>query len=722
MKSPLNVTMDRREFLGSAGAAGALVLGFALPRRLRAAMSAPAGGTINAFLSIAPNGKVTVQSPFVEMGEGTYTSIPMLLAEELDVEMSAIRVEQAPPEAAYRLQEGGKERYTGGSDSVRSSWEPLRKAGATARAMLIAAAEKQSGIPARELSTEPGAVVHKGSGRRFSYGDLAATAGAMPVPETVKLKDPAEFRLLGTPVPRLDAEEKSNGQAKFGIDFQMKGALTAVVRQSPQFSGEPTAIDSAEAQGMPGVVSVDKIPNGIAVIADHFWHAKKALDAVKVTFDKAPSPDFSTDGYLKKLRSRLDDAGEPAEDKGKAKQALRSAAKTTTADYSVPYLAHATMEPMNCAALVQGGKCTVWAPNQTVDSVVEAATTVTGLPKDAIEVHTPYLGGGFGRRFIMDYVTQAVTLAAKHPGKPIKVEWTREEDMQHDFYRPMTAARYRGGIDNKGNPVAVHITTVGDGPLRRFFSDPKHPMKIDDSVVEGSIKQPYSIPNWRCDYVFEYSPAPIGFWRSVGNSQNAFFKESFMDELAHLAERDPVEFRRTLLGKEPRFGKVLDTVAEMAGWRGKPWNAGDGRKHAMGVALHRSFGSIVGEVAEVSLDESGLPQVHRVWAAVDCGFAVNPLILTMQIESAIAYGLSAALHEQVTMKDGHTVKNNFDDYPVLTAQEMPDVQVKIVNSGADLGGIGEVGTPPIAPAVCNALFTLTGKRIRSLPLDQHQFT
>jgi len=724
MSDITNISLSRRRFLGgSAATAGVFLLGLHMPLG-RFANAAEADGVINAFIGIGADGTVTFQNPYIEMGQGTYTSIPMLIAEELDVDMDAIRIEQAPPAPEYRLLYGGKVRFTGGSRSVRSSFEPLRKAGATARKMLMKAAADEWGVAIGECGTEPGKVVHRGSGRSMTYGELAPLAAQLETPESVELKPQSEFRLLGTEVARTDSAAKSNGTANFGIDTRIDGMVYAAVKQSPVFGGKPRNIEADVIANEPGVIGVEEIPNGVAVLAETYWQAQSALAKLPVEFDLAgtDSAGFSSAAYLQELQQHLDDEGYPGEDSGDAVAALADAVRSITADYHAPFLAHATLEPMNCAALVEDDYCTVWAPNQGVDNVVQAATEVTGFDPAQITVETPYLGGGFGRRFIMDYTVQAVTIANKRRGTPVLVIWSREEDTQHDFYRPLIAARYRAGFDDSDNPVALHTTTAGDGPIRRHASGFMQDPKLDPSVMEGVMHQPYGIPNKRADYVYRPVPVPIGFWRSVGHSMNAFFTESFIDEMAHAAGRDPVEFRRSLLGGEPRFAKVLETVSRMAGWKARSWEADDGRSHAMGVALHRSFNSIVGQVAEVSLNDVDEIEVHRVWCAVDCGFAVNPRIVAMQMESGIAFGLSAALLEEITMADGKVEQANFDSYPILPPRRMPEVEVEIVNSGADLGGIGEPGTPPIAPAVANALFTLSGRRLRRLPLDAGELT
>lgn len=718
-----NVSMSRRKFLGgTAATAGVFVLGMHMPLGSRFARAADNDGVMNAFVAIGEDGRVIIQNPYIEMGQGTYTSIPMLIAEELDADMDAIVIEQAPPEPEYRLLYGGKVRFTGGSMSVRASFDALCRAGATARRMLMKAAADEWGVALSECTTEPGRVVHGKSGKSMTYGELAPLAAQLEAPQNVELKSPSDYRLLGTPVARTDSAIKSNGQAGFGIDIRVDGMVYAAVKQSPVFGGEVKSYDAAKIENEAGVLGVETIPNGIAVIAKNYWQAQSALQKLPVEFDAggSDSQGFDSNAYREQLIRHLDDAGYPGENTGDAPAALKSAANTISADYHAPFLAHATLEPMNCTALIEDGHCTVWAPNQGVDNVVQTAARVTGLKPDQITIETPYLGGGFGRRFIMDYVEQAVTLANKRKGTPIQVIWTREEDTQHDFYRPLTAARYRAGFDDAGKPVALHTTTAGDGPIRRHASGMMEDPKLDPSVMEGVMHQPYGIANKRADYVQQPVPVPIGFWRSVGHSMNAFFTESFLDEMAHAVDQDPVAFRQSLLKDAPRFATVLETVTKMANWKGKAWQADDGRQHAMGVALHQSFNSIVGEVAEVSINDIDEIQVHKVWCAVDCGFAVNPRIVTMQMESGIAFGLSAALLEEVTMKDGKVQQANFDSYPFLPPQRMPEVEVEIVNSGADLGGIGEPGTPPIAPAVANALFALTGTRLRELPLKVEQ--
>ncbi len=715
MSTQEKLKVSRRQFMGMSGA---LVLGMYLPvGKLAAKAGVSAAGKVNAFLVIAPDNSITFYNPFIEMGQGTYTSIPTLVAEELDADLSAMQIAQAPHGDDYKIMFNNTVRFTGGSLSVRSSYETMRRAGATARAMLINAAAEKWQVKASDCKTEPGFVINQSTGDKLSYGELAPLAATQTVPEDLPLKESKDFRLIGKPVKRTDSLAKATGTANFGIDTQIDGMLVAVVKQSPVFGGKVKSFDAAAVKDMPGVKWVDPIPDGVAVIADNYWHALKAIQALPVSFDEGANAKFSSAAYLQSLQDNLDTAGVNVENKGDVATALKSAETKLTADYHVPFLAHATLEPMNCTALVTDNNCTVWAPNQGADFVAGTAAGITGLPLDAITVETPFLGGGFGRRFLMDFVAQAVTLAKAHKGIPIKVVWSREEDTQHDFYRPMTAARYRAGLDANGKPVALHVTNVGEGPMGRlnpeFLADPK----IDTTVVEGVEKQPYEIANHKLDYVhMPLSPVPIGYWRSVAHSVNGFIKESFIDEMAHAAKKDPVAFRLSMLSNSPRFAAVLKKAAAMADWNPSVVEK-NGVKHAMGVSLHESFGSLVAQVAEVSIENKKI-NVHKVWCVVDCGFAVNPAIVKMQMESALAFGLSAAMGEEITMEKGRVRQTNFHTYPILMGKDMPEVETEIINSGATMGGVGEIGTPPIASAVCNALFTLTGKRIRTLPLSK----
>ncbi len=716
MNEIFNLTLSRRSLL-LASVSGALVLGFRLPVIARSREnSIDQHGQMNAFISIGAEGLVTIYSPYIEMGQGTYTTLPAMVAEEMDFPMSRVRVEHAPPGPEYNLMSDGS-RFTGDSRSIRSAFIPMRKAGAAARMMFISAAAQRWKLPINELSTSLGRVLHLPSGRSADYSELAGEASLLDPPDVISLKNSDEFRLLGTAVARTDVEIKTDGSAKFGIDMSPPGLLVAAIRQAPIFGGKVADYNEGAALAVHGVIAVENIGTAIVTVGETWWHAKKGLDATNVSFTPGEAPQFSTDQHELKVRASLDSRGAVAEVRGEALEAiLGDKDGQIRADYIVPFLAHATMEPQNCTALVTNTSCTLWAPNQAIDRFVDVAKKITGLAENAITIHTPFLGGGLGRRFLTDFAEQALEIAVRHKGRPIKLIWSREEDIQHDYYRPMVAARYRARLGNNGLPMAMLVTIAGDGPYNRHFPSLVQQLGFDPSVLEGATSASYAIPNRRLEYVYVPTPPPIGPWRSVANSHNAFFKESFIDEMAHSAGEDPYAYRRQLLRNSPRMLKVLDTVAEMADWPSER-AAGTGKVIAKGIAFHEAFESVVAQVAEVSID-NGRPRVHQVWCAIDCGFALDPRIVTMQMESGIALGLSAALHENITMEKGRTVQGNFHNYPILKAKDMPAVNVKIVNSQATIGGVGESATPPIAPAVCNAIFSLTGKRIRRLPIPR----
>ena len=714
MSDLLNISCDRRQLIAS-GMAGTLVLAFGLGGCSRRGDGDIAGGRLNAYVSLDDEGRVVVQCPFVEMGQGIYSGIAMLVAEEFDVELAMMRVEQAPPGVEDYLIVREGERFTGADESIRSAYVPLRRAGAAARSMLIAAAADRFGVAADALETSGGRVVRRDTGETLAYGELAAAAAKMPVPGEIALRPRTDFRVLGRPLPRLDIPAKCDGSALFGIDQRDPRPLTAAVRQAPVFGGKVARHDPARALAMRGVVAVEEIPNGIAVLADNFWRASRALDALDVEFEPGPAPGFSSEEHARLLRARLADRGAVAEEAGDVEAAFARAARTLSIDYLIPYVAHVTLEPMCCTALVTAERCTLWAPNQGVDYVRGMAAGITGLPESAVEVHTPYLGGAFGRRFMMDYIEQSLVLAVKRKGQPVKVVWSREEDFRHDFYRPMLAARQRVGIDRKGRVVAWHSRIAGMGPYSQVFGDEVKAKGFDWSVVQGMTELPYDFPDRRVEYVHVESPAPVGFWRTTGYGPTCFFKESVLDETAVATGRDPCELRRELLAGSPRTLAVLDRAAEMARWRPRPWTDG-GVKRAHGVAVHNGFGSIVAQVAEVSIGDDGRPRVHKVSCAVDCGLAINPLSVTMQMEGGIAFGLSSALHEEVVMRDGRALPGNFHEYPILGMQDMPEIEVAIIEGGEKPGGAGEIGTTAIVPAVCNALLALTGRPVRTLPI------
>jgi len=709
---------NRRDILKGAAALGAVLT---LPVRLEAAARGPAGDqpALNAFIRLPATGGAVFQCPYAEMGQGIYTGVAQILADELDIPFEHIRVEHAPPAEAYRLLEFApgvpKIRVTGGSFSTRSCYAALRAAAASARRMLVQAAAAQWGVPEADCVAELGVVRHPATARHTAYAALTARAAALPVAEPI-LKPANQLRYIGKPMKRLDTGAKINGSAQFGIDTRVPGMVYAAVKHCPVFGGEALSFDDSILSSSRHILAVEKIPGGIAVVADSFHRAKKALADVKVAWSDSPLAGFSSTEFAERLRARLDEAGETAESIGDAPAALAGAARSLSADYQLPFLAHATMEPPNCTADVSADRAEIWIGNQMVDLVVALVQGTTGLPAERIIVHTPFLGGGFGRRVAFtDQVIPAVLLSKKL-AKPVKLIFTREEDIQHDFYRPMTAVKLRAGFDAQRAPVAWHFTIAGDGPGRN--GNPGFVGKLDESVFGGLNKQPYALAHKRVDYVYEPIPIPVGYWRSVENSGNAFCKECFIDEMAAAAGLDEVQFRRNLLADAPRLLAVLERVAGLSNWRSARYSAPDGSIRALGVALHEAFGSIVGEVAEVSIKE-GAAVVHRVWAVVDCGSVVNPAQIEVQLQSGIVFGLSAALRGEIVIEKGAVRQGNFTDYPIVGMSDMPVVEVAIIESGAPLGGIGEAGTPPIAPAVVNALAKLTGSRIRSLPLSTH---
>jgi isoquinoline 1-oxidoreductase beta subunit len=714
--------VTRRDFLKVGAATGAgLTLAFTLTscgRKEGPGAEAQASKPVfepNAFIKVGADGAVTVLAKHVEMGQGTYTGLSTIVAEELDADWSKLRVEGAPADASkYNNTLMGPIQGTGGSTAIANSWEQLRKAGATARAMLVAAAAKDWGVDAATLTTESGVVTDPKSGKRADYGSLAAKAALLPVPENVPLKDPKNFRLIGRSVQRVDARAKTTGKAIFTQDIQLKGMLTAVVLHPPRFGATVKSFDATAAKAVKGVQDVVQIPTGVAVLADGFWPAKQGRDLLKVEWDESHAYTQSTSEISAQYRSLATRPGKVARKDGDVEGALRRGAKRVEAVYEVPFLAHACMEPMNCVVQLSADRCEIWNGEQfqTVDQGAVAA--LTGLKPEQVFLNQLFAGGSFGRRANpkSDYLLEAVSIAKAIQGKaPVKLVWTREDDMRAGMYRPLTVHAMRGAVDGSGRLVAWHQRIVGQSIIEgTAFAAFMIKDGIDSTSVEGAANTKYGIPNIQVELTSPVLPVTVMWWRSVGNTHTAFAVEAFMDELAAAAGKDPVEFRRGLLAGSPRHLGVLNLAAEKSGW-GTPLPAG----RARGIAVHESFNSYVAEVAEVSL-ENGKPVVHRVVCAVDCGIAVNPDVVRMQMESGIAYGLSAALHGEITLKEGRVEQGNFDGYQVLRLNEMPVVEVFIVPSDAAPTGVGEPGTPPIAPAVANALFKLTGKPVRSLPI------
>ena len=709
MSTPTQVT--RRAFLETAGAAGAgLVISFYLPSGLR--FRSPTAGPFapNAWLRIGEDESVLVIVDRSEMGQGVTTALPMLLAEELEADWSRIRIEFAPADKAYTNPMFGMQ-GTGGSTSVRAAYTPLRKAGAAARELLVAAAAQTWGVEKAECRAERGAVVHARSKRRLTYGKLVTKAATLGAPPDVPLKDPKDWKILGTRVRRLDTPPKVDGSAQFGIDVKVPGMLVAVVARSPVFGGKVTSFDAAKTKAVPGVRQVVQISSGVAVVADGYWPAKKGRDALAVTWDEGPTASVSSATIAQLFGQRAEQAGAVARHAGDPDGTLGSAPAKVDAVYDLPFLAHATMEPMNCTAHVRADGVDIWAPTQFQTGAQGFGAKIGGVTPDKVKVHTTYLGGGFGRRFELDFIQEALE-TSKAVGAPVKVIWSREDDIRNAQYRPANHHRMRAGLDANGQPVAWTHRIVAPSIMARVFPDTVK-NGLDEEAVEGGVGMPYAIPNVHVDYLLTDTGIPVGFWRSVNNSYNAFAVESFIDEVAHAAKKYPYEYRRDLLGKAPRHLGALNLAASKAGWGTAP-PAG----RARGIAVYKSFESYVAEVAEVSVASDGAVKVHRVVCAVDCGPVVNPSIVEAQMESAIVYGLTAALYGEIAIEGGRVKQSNFHDYQMLRLAEMPKVEVYIVPSTDAQGGVGEPGTPPIAPAVANAIFAATGKRIRKLPIGK----
>ncbi len=705
--------MNRRGFLktGAAGAAG-LIIGFYLPGRFEALAAAPAEGgpaSLNAWMRVSPDDSVLITIDKSEMGQGILTALCMIAAEELDCDWKKIHTEFAPAAREYFNPAFGMQ-GTGGSSSVRSSWDPMRKAGAAARDMLLQAAAAQWNVDKSSCRTENGVIYHDASKKSVTYGGVAMAAAKIPVPQDVPLKDPKQYRIVGKPTKRLDTPDKVNGRAEFGIDVRRPGMVYAVVARCPVFGGKAASFDATKAKTVPGVKNVVEISRGIAVIADNTWAAMQGRRALEVKWDEGPTASASSETISKLFADQMTKTGAEARKQGDAASALGGAAQKIEAVYEVPYLAHATMEPINCAADVRADRVDVWAPTQFQTMAQGAAAKVSGLKPENAFIHTTYLGGGFGRKAGTDFVIEAVEIS-KAIGQPVKLTWSREDDTQHDYYRPASYAKIAGGIGADGWPVAWTTRIACPSIMEAWFPG-RIKDDLDPTSVEGIADLPYSIPNIQVDYVRTEPGIPVGFWRSVGASQNGFFSECFMDELASAGKKDPYELRRRMLDKSPRHLGVLELAAQKAGWD-KPLPAGRYR----GIAVLEAFQSYSAQVVEISLDRKARSvKIHRVVCAVDVGRVVNPANIVMQSESAIVYGLSAALYGEITIAGGRVTQTNFNNYRVLRLDAMPVVEVHIVPSEEKPTGAGELSVPPVVPALCNAIFTATGKRIRRLPI------
>ncbi|EJM60036.1 aerobic-type carbon monoxide dehydrogenase, large subunit CoxL/CutL-like protein [Pseudomonas sp. GM50] len=712
--------VSRRGFLkGSAVLGGGLVVAFVIPGANRFALGAENQGNVfapNAFLRIGNDNSITVLLGHSEMGQGIWTGLTMLIAEELDADWSKIRVEHAPALAAdYGLPAFGGMQITGGSTSTWMEFDRYRQAGAAARLMLIEAAAKRFDVAPSQIRTESGVVM--AGDKRATYGELADDAGKLPVPDpaSIKFKEAKDWKVIGKPTKRLDTPEKITGRAKFGMDVQFDGLMTAMVARPPVFGGSVKSFEGAEALAVPGVHKVVQVPTGIAVIADHYWAAKLGRDALKVEWDLGPNAGLDSQQLLESFRKLAATPGTSASQAGDATATLGKAAKTIEAEYSVPYLAHAPMEPLNCTVKISKDKCEIWTGTQfqTLDQMI--AGKITGLKPEQVEIHTQFLGGGFGRRAnpTSDFVSEAVYVA-KAAGAPVKTVWAREDDIRGGYYRSAFLHQARIGLGADGMPMAWKHVLVGQSILTgTSFAATMVKDGIDKTSVEGVADSPYleGLANHQVELHSPQTGISVLWLRSVGHTHTAFVMESLIDELADAAGKDPVEYRRALLKAHPRHLGVLNLAVEKANWKAPLPNG-----HALGVAVHESFGSYVAQVAEVSQDNLAI-RVHRVVCAVDCGIAVNPQSIAAQMESGITFGLSFTLHSKLTFKNGQVEQSNYHDYQVLRLNEMPVVEVHIVPSSDKPGGVGEVGVPPVAPAVANAVFALTGQRLRELPLQ-----
>jgi len=719
--------VTRRAFLkfGASIAAltgGGLMLGFAVPAHSQGdARKSVIGGdgvetqqdgvlAPNAFVQIDTSGKVTLIVPKVEMGQGVYTSIPMLIAEELEVPLDSVTVAHAPPNEKLFTDPllGGQ--LTGGSTSIRYAWEPMRRAGATTRMLLINAAAQQWQVDPASCHAENGQVIHADTKRSIAYGQLVEAAAKLPVPQNVPLKDPKDFKLIGSHAKRLDSPEKVDGAAMFGLDVRLPGMVYAAIVNCPVFGGTLASVDDTDAKKIPGVRQIVKIDNGVAVIGDHTWAAKRGAAALKITWNEGPGASVSMKTIVDDMAKASQGNGAVARKDGDVNNAFSQAKTRVDAVYQQPFLAHATMEPINCTVHVQQDSCDIYVGTQVPTRARDAGAKITGLPPEKITVHNYLLGGGFGRRLEVDAITQALKVG-KQLNVPVKVTWTREEDIQHDMYRPYYYDKISAGLDSNGKPIAWQHRIVGSSILSRF-APPAVKNGVDPDAVEVAADLPYDLPNQLVDYVRQEPHAiPTAFWRGVGPTRGTFVVESFIDELAAQAKIDPVKYRQDLLNKSPRALNVLNVATQAAGWGKTTLPKGQGR----GVSVMHAFGSFFSMVADVSVDQ-GEVKVNRVVCAVDCGMVVNPNTVEAQVQGGIIFAITAALYSEITIDRGRVQQNNFTDYRMLRLNETPPIEVHIVKSAEAPGGIGEPGTAAAQPAIANAIFAATGKRLRQLPV------
>ncbi|MEM5433921.1 xanthine dehydrogenase family protein molybdopterin-binding subunit [Paraburkholderia diazotrophica] len=753
--------LKRRTFLlGGAGAVGALIVGWSvLPPRQRIVASAPlpvrpGESALNGYVKIASDDTVTVMMCRAEMGQGVHTGLAMLVAEELDADWRDIRVAHAPIDGIYnnvesvvgdlpfrpdddgvikeltvwlarKLARDFGTSMTGGSSTINDLWQPMREAGACARAMLIGAAAEIWNVKASECRVEKGKVLH-GSGRSASFGQLAAGAARQPLPRKPVLKEPDTFRLIGKPLTRIEAPSKMDGSARFGIDVLPDGLLYASIAMCPTLGGTVRKFDGSVAAALPGVQRVFAVDaynggtGGVAVIADNMFVAMNALDVLSIEWNDGATKGLNNAAVVERLSQALDESdGHAWYSHGDVDSALDRAAHTVMAEYHVPYLAHAALEPVNCTAQIRNGTATVWAATQVPAVARMHVAKLLGIDAGQVDLQQQLIGGAFGRRLEVDFIVQAVAIAREANGRPVQTLWTRPQDMRHDFYRPACLSRFKAALDAQGQLIGWHNASVSQSIvmtwMARNYHIPDIGLNLDKTVSEGAFDQPYEMPNvWIGQRTIDL-PMPVGFWRSVGHSHQAFFIESFIDEVAAAAHKDPVAFRASLLTRHPRHLAVLQKVASMSGWRAPLAWSDNGIRHARGVALHEAFGSVVAQVVDVSMEAGNALKVNRVFCAIDCGLPVNPNLIRQQVEGAIVFGLSAALKEEITLDDGAVVESLYSEFDVVRMDECPDICVEIMPSKGHPQGVGEVALPPIAPAVANALFALTGMRFRTLP-------
>jgi isoquinoline 1-oxidoreductase beta subunit len=716
--------VSRREFLKqSAAIGGGLAVG-AGPLGVFA-QKAGEGVEINAWVLVRPDDGIVIRYARSEMGQGSMTSAPMLVAEELECDWKRVKIEYASANANVKRKRAWGDMASVGSRTIRNSQEYLRKAGATAREMLVAAAAKQWNVPASECTAESSFITHGPSKRRVSFGKVAEAAAKLDAPKEVKLKDPKEWKLIGKPIKRVDIPDTVMGRQRYGIDTQLDGMLYAAIAQCPVFGGKVKSMDSSKVEGRRGIVKVLNLETFVAVVADNWWRAKEALRDVHVDWDVGANGNASTATLMEFYRGGLDAKEDiaVARKDGDFDAAFAAAGKKLEAEYFTPYLAHSCMEPMGCTAVVKDGKVDVWTSTQNAEASLATAAAVAGVPLENVEVHRTQLGGGFGRRGGgQDFVRQGVAIAKAMAGKPVKMLWSREEDTQHDLYRPASLVRMKAGLDASGNPVAwysrVASTSIISTLLHLPLKPPLAPAEgVDPQAVASIFDLPHAIPNVRVEYAQRNAFVPVGFWRTVGHSQNPFVRESFMDELAVAAGKDPFEYRRALLAKSPKDLGILEATAKAAGW-GSPLPAGTFR----GIAQTEAYGSYTSVVAELSVDKNSEVKIHRLVLGIDPGYAVNPDNIQAQMQGSAVFMLTAMFWGEITIKEGRVEQSNFHDYRMMKLREMPKVEVVLAPSGGFWGGVGEPGQASIAPAVCNAIFAATGKRVRSLPLKNHGFT